>query len=265
VIEEGVQELKRIIVANDGRNAADRRFAEEVDALVSAVYDDIGEISRVPLRPLFDLFVIKVLYVGRQSRHADVVEYLGEMLESFLHARALFPEDEAGKPRRLYFSDMADPERAMPEVEDLAEAYRTYADMALFVGGVFRDSGRSRTRGQPGALRRRTAPAVDSTYYATTGRAMYSMSARTEHAACAHRPGTLAKMGEHIEVYMDALTEMSERYLMGLDRSLIADKMLDAFNRHRHTHGDADLAAARRYAALLGAGDAFGVGGPTLD
>lgn len=254
MIEQGVRDLKRIIVANDGRNAADRTFRRAVDALVSSVYDEIGDISRIPLRTLFDLFVIKVLYVGRQTRHADVVDYMGELLESFLYARALFPDDAHGRPRKLYFSDLTDPDRLPPGIADLSEAYRVYADSALFLGGVFPASTRPRTTRaahDPG-LRRRPAPAVDAAYYATTGRAMYRMSARADHESCTHAPATLEKMAEHIELYMDALTEMSERYLMGVDTALVADKMLDAFNRHRHSGAKPDLDAARRYAAILG-------------
>jgi hypothetical protein len=254
VIEQGVRDLKRIIAANDGSNVADRNFRRAVDALVSSVYDEIGDVSRVPLRDLFDLFVIKVLYVGRQTRHADVVDYIAGVLECFLYARALFPEDAKGRPRRLYFSDLADPERLPDGIADLSEAYRLYADSALFLGGVFPRASQpraSRTARDAG-LRRQPAPAVDSAYYVTTGRTMYRMSAQADHETCTHAPATLEKMAEHIDLYMDALAEVSERYLMGVDTAVVADKMLDAFNRHRQSGAPGDLDAARRYAALLG-------------
>ena len=80
---------------------------------------------------------------------------------------------------------------------------------------------------------------------------MYRMAARDEHAGCPHQPDTLTKLADYFEVYMDALTEMSQRYIMGFDMSVISNKMLDAFNRYRTSRDDADLADARRYAAIL--------------
>jgi len=50
---------------------------------------------------------------------------------------------------------------------------------------------------------------------------------------------------------MDALNEVSERYVLGFDLNLIADKMLDNFNLYRRTGEDRYLENARRYAAIL--------------
>ena len=50
---------------------------------------------------------------------------------------------------------------------------------------------------------------------------------------------------------MDALNEMSDRYIMGFDLRLIADKMLDNFNQYRRTGEERFLQNARRYAAIL--------------
>ena len=44
---------------------------------------------------------------------------------------------------------------------------------------------------------------------------------------------------------------MSNRYIMGFDFNLIADKMLDSFNRYRSTGEERFLQDARRYAAVL--------------
>ena len=96
MIEERVRELKTIIDNNDGHNAADASFARAVDDLVHSVYDNIGEVRCIPARTLFDLFVIKVLYVQRGSRHADVIDYLGALLATFVDVRELFPQDERG-------------------------------------------------------------------------------------------------------------------------------------------------------------------------
>jgi hypothetical protein len=251
MLEERVRELKQIIAGNDGHNAADRDFVRAVDETIGAVYDDIGEIRQLSTRALFDLFVIKVLYVGRHSRHADVIEYLGGLLDSYLFTRALYPAGEDGRPRTLYFSDMLDDEKRPQDVPNVFDAYRRYADSALFLSGVFPDAAGRRRRSQPGALRRRSAPMVDAAYYATTGKAMYRMAARDAHSDCEHQPDTLTKLADHFDVYVDALNEMSARYLMGFDAGLIADKMLDAFNRHRATGGSRALHDAGRYAALL--------------
>ena len=44
---------------------------------------------------------------------------------------------------------------------------------------------------------------------------------------------------------------MSERYILGFDLDLIADKMLDNFNRYRETGDEHALDNARRYASIL--------------
>lgn len=250
MIDDSVRELKEIIAENDGHNAADSRFTRAVDELVSAVYDDIGEISALPARTLFDLFVIKVLYVGRHSVDARVIEYLGALLETCLLTDAVFPPDGDGRARRLYFSDMLDPEKRPQDIANVFEAYRRYADGALFLSGIFPSSVRPRPGGAT-RLRRRAAPRVDAAYYVSTGKAMYRMAARDDHAACTHQPDTLSKLAEHFELYVDALNEMCERYIMGFDMHLMADKMLDGFNRYRASGEERHLEAARRYAAIL--------------
>jgi hypothetical protein len=243
LIEQRVRELKEIIAGNDGRNAADRPFSRAVDELLSAVYDDIGEISALPARALFDLFVIKVLYVGRNSRDAAVIDYIGAMLEAYIDVRKLFPPDDQGRPRRLYFSDMLDPETHPRDEPDVYEAYRRYADSALFLSGIFHPTLRARIRPRS-HLRRRVAPAVDAAYYISTGREMYLRAAQHHHRECEHAPRTLAMLGDNFELYADALGEMSERYIIGFDFGLIANKMLDAMNMSKP-------AEARRYAGLI--------------
>jgi hypothetical protein len=252
-LERRVSELKEIISGNDGRNAADARFARTVDELVRAVYEDIGEISRIPARTLFDLFVIKVLYVGRHSSDAAIVDYLARLLERCIDIRQVFPPGPDGRPRTMYFSDMLDPERHPPDVPNVFEAYRRYADAALFLSGVFPASLGRRRPGSPSALRRRAAPTTDAAYYTTTGKTMYRMAAFDDHSGCEHDPETLCKLSDYFEVYADALHEMSERYIVGFDMSVIADKMLDSFNRYRTFADERARADARRYADLLGA------------
>src|SRR6185295_830620 len=98
-------------------------------------------------RTLFDLFVIKVLYVGRHSVDAGIIDYLGAMLEQSMLTSSIFPPDEQGRPRRLYFSDLLDPEKRPLGVANIFEAYRWYADGALFLSGIFPSSLRARAKG----------------------------------------------------------------------------------------------------------------------
>jgi hypothetical protein len=100
-------------------------------------------------------------------------------------------------------------------------------------------------------MRRRGAGTVDTGYYITTGKAMYRMAAGHNLAEDTQQRETLAKLAEHFEVYVDALNEMSERYIMGFDMELIADKMLDSINRYRQSGEERFLDNARRYAAIL--------------
>lgn len=251
MLEQRIRELKAIIAANDGRNAADSRFARAVDDLLSAFYDDIGHITDTPSRALFDLFVIKVLYVGRRSCHADVIDYISALLETFLYAHELFPPDAEGKPRRLYFSDLMDDEGADEIQADRFHAYRRYGDSALFLSGVFRENITRRRRRLPGGLRREEPAAVDSTYYVSTGRAMYRMASRQDGDEAAQQRETLQRLARFFEVYVEALNEMSSRYILGFDLDLLANKMLDSINAYRHNADQRALGDARRYAAIL--------------
>lgn len=251
MLEERVRELKQIIAGHDGENAVDRRFATRVDDLLSAVYDDIGEIKNLPPRALFDLFIIKVLYVGRGSRYADVIEYLGALLEEYLYTRALFPRDEHGAPQKLYFSDMLDRHKTLSRFQNLFEAYRKYGDNALFITGVFPASLGRRRHGGRGVMRRRAMRGVDRGYYVTTGKTMYGLASQHELADDTQQRETLEKLARNFEVYVDALNELAERYILGFDMNLIADKMLDNFNRYRTSGDEQYLTNARRYAALL--------------
>lgn len=253
MLEQRIRELKAIIAENDGRNAADSRFARAVDELISAFYDDIGSITDTPSRALFDLFVIKVLYVGRHSCHADVIDYLSSMLETYLFARELFPPGADGRPRPLYFSDLLDEEKRAQFSGDRFEAYRRYADSALFLTGVFRASvERPRRRSQRGPLAtNRRASAVDASYYVSTGKTMYRMASQQSPAAETQQRETLERLAQFFEVYVEALNEMSARYILGFDLNLLADKMLDSINTYRISKDERALTAARRYAAIL--------------
>jgi hypothetical protein len=252
MLEQRIRELKAIIAENDGRNAADSRFARAVDNLLSAFYDDIGHVTDTPSRALFDLFVIKVLYVGRRSCHADVIDYLGALLDTFLYARELFPPNADGKPQRMYFSDAINEEGRGDDAEtDRFESYRRYGDSALFLSGVFRQSLARRSKRAPGVLRREPPPAVDDSYYVSTGRTMYRLASRLDEPEAVRQRETLERLARFFEIYVEALNEMSSRYIMGFDLDLLANKMLDSINAYRHQADTRALDNARRYAAIL--------------
>jgi hypothetical protein len=247
MLEAAVRELKQTIVERDGENAAGPAFARRVDELISVFYDDIGEITTVPTRTLFDLFVIKALYVDRRSTDAGVVDYLGQLLERYLDTRELFTLGPGGKLSLAYFSDLLRETQRPGKVQNVFEAYRRYGDNSLFVTGVFPRAFRRRRRGRTlGGV-----PFVDRAYYVSTGRRCYLLAARHELAEETQQRPLLRKLSSYFEIYLEALNELSERYIMGFDLGLIADKMLDSFNAFRRTGEERHLRNARRYAAIL--------------
>jgi hypothetical protein len=247
MLEAAVRELKDEIARHDGRNIASAAFSRRVDDLLSVFHDDIGAITNVSTRTLFDLFVIKVLYVGRVSTDASVLDYLGELLDRYLYTKELFPIVREGKQSWFYLSDLLQEAKRPTHFQNLFEAYRKYADNSLFVTGVFPKALRRRRRGRWGAA----VPSIDRGYFVSTGKRFYRLAARHELADFTQQRELLEKLAAYFEVYMDALNEMSERYIMGFDLHLIADKMLDNFNRYRQTGEERYLQNARRYAAIL--------------
>jgi hypothetical protein len=247
MLESSVRELKQDIVQNDGQNVAGPRFARRVDDLIGVFYDDIGEISKVSTRTLFDLFVIKVLYVDRRSTDASVVEYLGGLLNRYLYTNELFPIATGGKLSWFYLSDLLRETQQRTHFQNLFEAYRKYGDNSLFVTGIFAKVLRPRRHGRW----RTPVPSIDQGYYVTTGKRFYHMAAHHDLAELTQQRDLLDKLADYFEVYMQALNEMSERYIMGFDMNLIADKMLDNFNSYRQTSDEKFLDNARRYAPIL--------------
>ncbi len=247
MLEAAVQELKQVIVEHDGSNAANSAFAGRVDELIGRFYDDIGEIVTVSTRTLFDLFVIKVLYVERRSTDAGVVEYLGRLLDRYLYTGELFPIARGGPSSLYYLSDLLQEMHQLTHFQNLFEAYRKYGDNSLFLTGIFPLALRRRRRGRRAAV----AAFVDRSYYVTTGKRFYHLAAQHELAEATQQRELLEKLSAYFEVYLDALNEMSERYIMGFDLHLIADKMLDSFNQYRRTGEERFLQNARRYAAIL--------------
>ena len=247
LVSEDIATLRETIRANDGENVASGPFARKVDQLISDFYDDIGELTALKLSDILDLFLIKVLYVNRRSRDAETLAYLGRMMERYLQAGEL---SLGGRHRQFlpYLSDLME-ETSHPSgaYQNEFEAYRKYGDNALFISGVFPASlGRRRSAGRMGG-----SALADRSYFITMGRQYYERAADQELAEWVRQRETLQRLAQFFEVYVDALNEMSGRYVMGIDMQLIADKMLDAFNRYRAERDPRYLETARKYAALL--------------
>lgn len=246
LLGEEVEILRETIRANDGANVATGAFARKVENLIGAFYDDLGELSALRLSDILDLFLIKVLYVNRGSRDAETLSYLGRMLERYVVAGEMALGPRGGMIP--YVSDLME-ETANPSgaFNNNFEAYRKYGDNALFISGVYPTSiGRKRRGGMLGG-----AALVDRQYFVTVGKQYYGLAASQDLATRIQLRATLQRLSSFFDVYVDALNEMSGRYVLGMDMRLLADRMLDAFNRYRHGRDPADLDAARTYAALL--------------
>jgi hypothetical protein len=247
LIGEEIALLRDAIRENDGINIANWSFARKVDLLIRAFYDEIGEITSIGLPDIIDLFLIKVLYVDRQSRDAGSLFYLSELLQRNLLAGEL----SLGPGRGMvpYLSTLTEevehPSGAFP---NLFETYRKYGDNAMFISGVLPESigKRRRSGGRLGG-----SAFVDRSYFIWVGRQYYQRAADEDAAEEVAMRGTLLTLAQWFEVYVDALNDVSGRYVLGIDRRVIADRMLDAFNRYRETNDKADLAMARRYGALM--------------
>jgi len=246
LLAEDIGILRETIRANDGSNVATSVFARKVDQLISDFYDDVGELTELRLADIVDLFLIKVLYVNRRSRDAETLAYLGRMMERYLTAGELVLGGDKGYVP--YLSDLME-ETANPSgaYQNQFEACKKYGDNALFISGIYPESlGRKRGAGGMGG-----SAFVDKAYFSTMGRRYYGMAASQDLAEWVRQRTTLERLSRFFDVYVDALNEMSGRYVMGIDMHLIADKMLDAFNRYRETRDEKHLDAARKYAALL--------------
>jgi hypothetical protein len=247
-LAQRIDAVQQVITENDGHNLASGTFRRQVDELLSVFYDDIGEIKNIDLPRLFYLFLVKCLYVNRQSTNASVLNYLSEMLTRFLWTREMFP---LGLPQKHYLDMLAVILQEMEgsnSFQNLFEFHRKLGDNALFLTGLF-----------PAAIGRRSrqrrwfsaSPRLDRAHYVAFGQRNYQAAAQHELADWTGQRTILSRLSDHFETYMDALNEMAENYVMGFDMRLIADKMLDSINRYRRTSDQKHLEDASKYAALL--------------
>lgn len=241
-LAEDIAILRDTIRANDGANVATRAFVRKVDELISAFYDDVEELTALSLTDILDLFLIKVLYVNRGSRDLAAMDYLRDLMARYLFAASM----DLGHGVVPYMSDFAEATRDSSG-DRTFEVCRHYGDNALFISGVFPQTlGRKRAGGIMGG-----AAFVDREYFVTVGRQYYSLAASQEMARVVSLRTTLLRLSQFFDVYVDALNEMSGHYVLGMDMRLIADKMLDAFNRYRETKQTRHLETARLYATLM--------------
>lgn len=242
LIAEDISILRDTIRANDGANVATRSFVRKVDELISAFYDDVEELTALSLTDILDLFLIKVLYVNRGSRDLAAMDYLRDLMARYLFASSL----DLGTGIVPYMSDFAEATKDT-RGERTFEVCRQFGDNALFISGVFPQTlGRKRAGGIMGG-----AAFVDREYFVTVGRQYYNLAASQEMARVVSLRTTLLRLSQFFDVYVDALNEMSGQYVLGMDMRVIADKMLDAFNRYRETRQTRHLETARLYAALM--------------
>lgn len=238
-LEQRVAALKALIRTPDPRTR-DWRFEREVDDLLEVFYDDIGTIKLLPLRSLFDLFLLKVMYVGRDARDPEVLDYLSDMMHRFLFSRELM-RFNAGYD---FLFSLLDEIKEKSRFQNLFEASRQMADNALFVTGIFPAAGRRR-RGWG------RAPRFDREHFIDLGRRYYELAAGEELASLVGQRTVLSKLSTGFRFYVETLNEVSQRYVLGFDMDLMTNKMLDAYNTYRRTGDQAHLDAASKYAALL--------------
>ena len=238
-LEQRVDALKAL-TRTPGADTRDWRFEREVDDLLDVFYDDIGTIKLLPLRSLFDLFLLKVMYVGRDARDPDVLEYLSGMMNRFLLSRELMRFNA----RYDFLFSLLDEIKEKSRFQNLFEASRQMADNALFVTGIFPAAGRRRRGwGRP--------PRFDREHFIDLGQRYYEVAAAEDLAEVVGQRLVLQKLSSGFRFYVETLNEVSQRYILGFDMELMSNKMLDAYNAYRRTGDQAYLDSASKYAALL--------------
>lgn len=252
-LEVAVQELKGLATPHEGRNVVDRNFAGQVESLLNLFYTDIGEIKRIELRTLFDLFLLKALYVDRKSTSPATLDYLGDLMARHVRVRDIFPiPDLASYFGQMLENLMAEAEQGgKRDAQNLFEANRNIADSTLFLLGIFPSSlVRRRSRryrwGTPIA-----APKLDRSYYSKLGKGHYALAAEHELAHWTGQDRVLARLSAYFDLYTDVLNEVAQTFVHGFDVDRVTNLMLDSYNVWRRTGDPTHMENVHKYAALL--------------
>src|SRR5688572_20500069 len=132
-LEPRIAAVKALISSPLTEGTVGWRFEREVDSILSQFYDDIGTVKLVSLRSMFDLFLIKVMYMGRGQHDVPVLDYLSDMLNRFLLTRELVRFNA----QYDFLYSLLEEIRERGKFQNLFEASRQMADNALFVTGIF--------------------------------------------------------------------------------------------------------------------------------
>ena len=254
-VETAVQALKETASAHEGRNIVDRAFARQVDTLLNGFYEDITQLKRIELQSLFDLFLLKALYIDRQSTSIATLDYLGGLLARHVRMREVFPiPDLAAHFGSLLESLMEEAEHgAAREAQNLFEANRNIADSTLFLIGIFPAS----LTGRRSRWRRRRNPAMqaiprlDISYYTRLGRSHYALASEHELARWTGLDGVLSRLSNNFDIYAEVLSEVAQTFIHGVDVQRVTNLMLDSYNAWRRTGDPQRMEELRKYAALL--------------
>ncbi len=254
-VETAVQALKETASAHEGRNIVDRAFARKVDTLLDGFYADITQLKRIELQSLFDLFLLKSLYIDRQSTSIATLDYLGGLLARHVRMREIFPiPDLAAHFGNLLESLMEEAEHgAAREAQNLFEANRNIADSTLFLIGIFPAS----LTGRRSRWRRRRNPAMqaiprlDISYYTRLGRSHYALASEHELARWTGLDGVLSRLSNNFDIYAEVLAEVAQTFIHGVDVQRVTNLMLDSYNAWRRTGDPQKMEELRKYAALL--------------
>ena len=254
-VETAVQALKEAASAHEGRNIVDRAFARQVDTLLDGFYADITQLKRIELQSLFDLFLLKSLYIDRHSTSIATLDYLGGLLARHVRMREIFPiPDLAAHFGNLLESLMEEAEHgATREAQNLFEANRNIADSTLFLIGIFPAS----LTGRRSRWRRRrnqamqVVPRLDISYYTRLGRSHYALASEHELARWTGQDRVLSRLSNNFGIYAEVLSEVAQTFIHGVDVQRVTNLMLDSYNAWRRTGDPQRMEELRKYAALL--------------
>src|SRR5688572_13235629 len=193
-LEQRIASIKALIASPIAGTAVGWRFEQEVDSVLSQFYDDIGTVKLVSLRSIFDLFLIKVMYMGRNQRDLPVLDYLSEMLNRFLLSRELL----RFSAQYDFLYSLLEEIKERGKFQNLFEASRQMADNALFVTGIFPPGQHGRRRhGMRRPLR------FDREHFMEIGSRYYRVAAEEELAAFVGQREVLQRLAVNFRDYVE--------------------------------------------------------------